>query len=98
MTGGGGRGVGKSTTAQALAGVAGGHFDVRPNEDIDKIMTRLLSPLALETRVAMLDNVKTLRFSWADLEALITTDVISGRQLYDGEGRRPNTLTWVVTP
>jgi hypothetical protein len=94
---GGGRGVGKSTAAQVLARVAGGHIDVRANEDIDKIMTRLLSPTALQTRVALLDNVKTLRFSWADLEALITTDVISGRQLYVGEGRRPNTLTWLIT-
>jgi hypothetical protein len=60
-------------------------------------MTRLLSPAALDRRIAFLDNVKTLRFSWADLEALITGDVISGRALYVGEGRRPNTLTWFIT-
>jgi hypothetical protein len=41
--------------------------------------------------------VKTLKFSWGDLEALITADVISGRCLYVGEGRRPNTLVWLIT-
>jgi hypothetical protein len=80
-----------------LAYTAGGHFDARANEEIDKLMTRLLSPAGLERRVCLLDNVKTLRFSWADLEGLITTDTISGRQLYVGEGRRPNTLTWFIT-
>jgi hypothetical protein len=59
-------------------------------------MTRLLSSAALDRRVALLDTVKTLKLSWADLEALITTDNISGRQLYVGEGRRPNTLIWFI--
>jgi hypothetical protein len=60
-------------------------------------MPRLLSPEGLGRRVVLLDNMKTLRFSWAELEGLITTDVISGRQLFTGEGRRPNTLTWCIT-
>jgi hypothetical protein len=93
----GGRGVGKSKLCQALAHLAGGHVDVRPGEDYDKLMTRLLSPAALDRRVVLLDNVKTLRFSWADLEGFITADVISGRGLYVGEARRPNTLTWFIT-
>jgi hypothetical protein len=93
----GGRGVGKSKLAQALAKLAGGHIDARPNEDIDKLMTRLLSPAAMDRRVVFLDNVKTLRFSWSDLEAIITGDIISGRRLYAGEGRRPNTLVWFIT-
>ncbi len=75
----------------------GGHVDVRPGEDIDRLMTRLLSPAALDRRVVLLDNVKTLKFSWADLEALITSDIISGRRLYAGEGRRPNSLLWCIT-
>jgi hypothetical protein len=94
---GGGRGVGKSAAAHMVARLPGAHFDARPTEDIDKLMTRLFSPAGLECRVGLLDNVKTLRFSWADLESLITTDLISGRKLYVGEGRRPNTLTWIVT-
>src|SRR5262249_54282016 len=70
---------------------------VSPDEDMDKLMPRLLSPEGLERRVAQLDNVKTLRFSWSELEGLITDSIISGRQLYVGEGRRPNTLTWCIT-
>jgi hypothetical protein len=93
----GGRGVGKSTTAMLVGRLAGGHVDARPNEEIDKLMTRLLSPAALDRRVALLDNIKALRFSWSDLEAMITTDTLSGRQLYVGEGRRPNTLVWLIT-
>jgi hypothetical protein len=93
----GGRGTGKTTLAEMVAELAGGHFDARPSEDIDKIMTRLLWPAGLGRRVGLLDNVKTLRFSWSDLEGLITTNTISGRQLYVGEGRRPNTLTWFIT-
>ncbi|HVS37407.1 MAG TPA: hypothetical protein VMS17_17730 [Gemmataceae bacterium] len=93
----GGRGVGKSKLAQAAAFLAGGHIDARPDKDIDKLMTRLLSPAALDRRIALLDNVKTLRFSWGDLESLITGDVVSGRALYVGEGRQPNTLVWFIT-
>jgi hypothetical protein len=93
----GGRGVGKSKFAQAMSVLAGGHIDARPQEDIDKLMTRLLSPTAMDRRIALLDNVKTLRFSWSDLEALVTTDVISGRALYVGEGRRLNNLLWFMT-
>ena len=28
---------------------------------------------------------------------MITTDIISGKRLYMGEGRRPNTITHVIT-
>jgi hypothetical protein len=41
--------------------------------------------------------VKTLRFSWAEYEAMITEDVISGWELYEGEGRRANTVNWAIT-
>jgi hypothetical protein len=93
----GGRGVGKSTVAKAVGWQYGGHFDARPGEDFGRLMNRLLSTDALAQRVALLDNVKTLRFSWADLEGLITNDTINGYRLYVGDGRRPNTLTWFVT-
>jgi hypothetical protein len=92
-----GRGVGKTKLVQAAAHLAGGHIDARPNEEIDKLLTRLLSPAALDRRVILLDNVKALKFSWGDLEALVTADTISGRRLYQGEGRRPNTLLWCIT-
>ena len=45
----------------------------------------------------LVDNVKTSRFSWSDLEALITCDYISGRKMYVGDGRRPNTLVVAIT-
>jgi hypothetical protein len=66
-------------------------------ESIEVVKQRMLTPSARTKRVAMLDNVKTMRFSWAELEALITSPVISGKQLYVGEAQRPNLLTWLVT-
>ena len=92
-----GRGVGKSTMPKMGARLVGGHLEVRTNEGMDKLMPRLLSSDAITRRFAMIDNVKTLRFSWEELEALVTTDTISGHQFYVGEGRRPNTLTWALT-
>jgi hypothetical protein len=93
----GGRGTGKTTLAELAGRLCGGHIELRATDEWDRLVTRLLSPAALGRRVALLDNVKALRFSWAEMEAGITTAVISGRQLYVGEGRRPNTLTFFVT-
>ncbi len=92
-----GRGVGKSKLCQVLAGLAGGTIDVLPTEDIGGVKTRLLSNESGRKRVVMLDNLKTFKFSWADLEGLITSPEISGKALYVGEGRRPNTLVWLIT-
>lgn len=92
-----GRGVGKSKVPESIAHLCGGAIDVSANEEIGTLKARLLSPDARTKRIAILDNVKSLRFSWAELEALITSPVISGRQLYVGEGQRPNLLTWCVT-
>jgi hypothetical protein len=47
--------------------------------------------------VALLDNVKSLKFSWGELESIITSDRVSGKEMYVGEGSRPNTLTWFIT-
>ena len=92
-----GRGIGKSVLVNLVANLYGGYLDVKPISDIKDVKTRLLSAEGRSRRIARLDNVKTLKLSWADLEGLITADVISGRQLYQGEGRRPNTLTWFIT-
>jgi len=92
-----GRGVGKSAVAQVVGHICDGFLDVSAGEDIQTLKSRLLSPDARTKRVALLDNVKTLRFSWAEWEAMITSPTISGRQLYVGEGQRPNLLTWFVT-
>jgi hypothetical protein len=93
----GGRGTGKTTLAKMVAHAAGGHFDVRQGEDLGRMLSRLLTPAALPLRVVLLDNLKTLRLSWADVEALITNDTVNGHRLYCGDARRPNTLTWVLT-
>ena len=60
-------------------------------------MKRLLSPDAMTKRAVLIDNLKSHRFSWADLEDLITAETLSGRRLYHGEGRRPGVLTWFIT-
>jgi hypothetical protein len=93
----GGRGVGKSAVAKMVALLAGGKISVNPNMEFPKVITRLLSPSAMAFRVALLDNVKILKFSCAELESLITDDTISGHRLYLGEGQRPNMLTWYIT-
>lgn len=92
-----GRGVGKSKNAEMLASVGGGIVSFSNNDPIGEVKARLLSPEALTKRVALLDNVKTLKFSWGELEALITAPVISGKRMYVGEANRPNTVTWFIT-
>jgi hypothetical protein len=92
-----GRGVGKSTAVQILASVYGGAIDFSLQTSADDIKKRLLSKEGLCKRVAMLDNLKTLKFSSAELESLITADQISGHRLYAGEGSRPNLITWLIT-
>ncbi len=93
----GGRGKGKTSLVEMLAHLAGGLLDFSAAEEIGSIKSRLLSPDALTKRVALLDNLKSARLSWAELEALITAPTISGRRLYVGEATRPNTLTFCLT-
>ena len=92
-----GRGAGKTRFISMLSYLVGGHIELSSNEDIQVIKQRLLSPEGMTTRIALLDNVKTLKFSWAELEALITAPVISGKRMYIGEGTRPNNLTYAIT-
>lgn len=93
----GGRGAGKTTLASFAASLVGGYVLISPGEQIRDIHARLLSPEGMVRRVGLIDNLKSLRFSNSDLEGLVTSEVISGRQMYTGEGRRPNTLQWVIT-
>lgn len=92
-----GRGAGKTKTAESIAYVAGGHLDISAQEDIGKIKERFLTPSALTKRSALLDNVKSFKFSSAELEGLITCRTISGRALYVGDSSRPNVVTWFMT-
>lgn len=92
-----GRGKGKMKVAQSIASLFGGWVDISANEDIGVIKQRLLTPDAATLRVMLLDNVKTTRFSSAELEGLITSRTISGKQLYVGNATRWNYLTPFIT-
>jgi hypothetical protein len=92
-----GRGTGKSTLVELISELFGGILQFSHNEDIGTIKTRLLTPGALPCRVAMLDNLKSLKFSWGELEAMVTASIIGGHRMYCGEGTRPNTLVWFIT-
>jgi hypothetical protein len=92
-----GRGAGKTTVCEMIGRVYGGLIDVSAGEDIQQLKTRMLSPAARSLRIGFLDNIKTMRLSWAELEALITAPIISGRQLFVGEAQRPNLLTWLLS-
>ena len=80
-----------------LGELAGGFFTVADHESAEAMKKRLLTAEASKLRVILLDNVKSPRFSWPDLEALVTTSVISGHKMYAGESSRPNYLTWMIT-
>jgi hypothetical protein len=92
-----GRGSGKSTLAKMGACLTGGLIQASPRDEMSKVITRLLTPGARGKRVVLIDNIKSLKFSWGELEGLITSDTISGHQMYEGEGQRPNTLVWCLT-
>lgn len=92
-----GRGAGKTSVFKVLSHLIGGMVEVSANADMGDVVTRLLSPGGQSKRLMLLDNVKTRNFSWAELEALVTSPAISGKRLYCGEGQRPNLLTIGVT-
>jgi hypothetical protein len=93
-----GRGLGKTSMLDLIANeLYGGALAISQGEDIGIIKTRILSEEGSSRRIMRLDNVKTLRFSWSDLEDMITAPNISGRMLYVGEGRRINDLVWIIT-
>lgn len=78
----GGRGKGKSKLAQFIARVYGGSIDISPHEEIGVVKQRLLTPGSEDKRVVLIDNVKSHRFSWSDLESLITAPAVSGKRLW----------------
>lgn len=92
-----GRGMGKTAFLSMSGRLVGGAFDVSLREDIATIKKRLLTPEALTKRLVLIDNIKTNKLSWAELEALITAPAISGHQMYRGERSRPNTVNYAMT-
>jgi hypothetical protein len=93
-----GPGSGKSVLAHRVASLFGGYISVPKNlRDFDKLVSRVLTPSSFSKRMLLMDNVKAIKLSTADLESLITEPIISGHRLYCGEGTRPNNLTVVIT-
>lgn len=92
-----GRGVGKSTISKVIGKLCGGLFDFSNGEDVATIKKRLLTTESATTRVTLIDNIKSNKLSWAELESFVTAAVISGHRLYAGERTRPNTLLWTLT-
>lgn len=90
-------GCGKSTLADMVGRLYGGRIDAfLSGKGSDDLISRLLTPEERSKRVVRADNMKG-EVGDPTIEALITSEVISGRQLYKGEGQRPNTLTWIIT-
>jgi hypothetical protein len=92
-----GRGVGKTAVVRMGARLCGGHLDCQAGDAMDDVKKRMLSPEGRGRRVLLIDNLKTYRLSWGDMEGFITSDTISGRQLYVGEGRIQNLFTVCIT-
>ena len=92
-----GRGVGKSSLSEMVAHLLGQpHIAGSTKQPIADLVTRLLSPAGMASRVVLFDN-EVGRVANAEFASLITSPIISGRRLFAGEGRRLNTLLWVIT-
>ena len=92
-----GVGVGKTSLAELLSRLVGGSIAIRPNTSPDRLLSGLLSPSSLHLRAALVDNLKTYRFSNDLIESLVTCEEINGHRLHHGHATRPNYLTTIVT-
>ena len=94
-----GRGWGKTTLLEICASLCGDMISFSKSSSCDAMTKRILTQANHEPRprVLAIDNVKTRRFSSADLEALITERHISGHVMYQGNGSVPNLNTVGVT-
>lgn len=92
-----GRGAGKSKTTDVLAALMGGLMDFGASDDPATMRQRILSPGADQCRLLRIDNIKSHRFSWAELESLVTAQQITGKRMYEGEASRSNYYTWLLT-
>ena len=92
-----GRGAGKTTFAELCSSLVGGAVKIDSHQDSKVIYERLLSPEGIGKRVVLMDNIKSHKFSWPEMEALITSETISGKEMYVGEASRTNMITYVLT-
>lgn len=90
--------IGKSTVAEVLANLCGGHVALKlPRGDAgDDLAKQLVSDVAMRRRVALLDNVSGTLAS-DELAQLITSQTIVGRPAFGRQRERSNYLTWVAT-
>lgn len=93
-----GQGSGKSTVVMLAGKLFGDPVSISlATADDVQVQTRLLSEAGLASRLVVFDNLKGTRVSSSLIESYVTAPRISGRQLYVGEGSRPNILTWCIT-
>jgi hypothetical protein len=94
-----GVGAGKSILVSRCGELCGGSVSTSQTESIEGLKKRILSQAKNDSRprVIELDNVKTRRFSSAELESLITSSQISGHVMYRGNGSVPNLHTVAIT-
>jgi len=94
-----GVGAGKTTLVEQCSELCGGCVSTSKNESIEGLKKRILSQANNDScpRVIEIDNVKTRRFSSAELESLITNRQISGHVMYRGNGSVPNLHTVTIT-
>ena len=91
---------GKTTISRVVSEVWGGLLDLQLDStrhvSPDEISKRLLTPGVRHLRILRLDNCRT-EIGGQVVESLVTTDRFRGRQMYVGEGDRPNTTTLFIT-
>lgn len=92
-----GQGSGKTSCCQAVASLVGSEIQLSGHFKLEDAAKALLNGNGMSKRFVILDNLKSNRFSHADLESLITSKIISGHRLFVGEGSRPNHIIWVIT-
>jgi len=91
-----GQGTGKTSFVELIAGLVGGVLSLSLDLRVEQIQTRLLSQEGRERRVVMLDNVRKLVVANPSIESMITAEQLSGRQLYQGEGKRANRIVYTA--
>jgi hypothetical protein len=92
-------GSGKTTFASMIGGLTSVDGALSINLDKhseERVKERMLSGEGRRKRVGTVDNVKGVAGSGM-LEELVTSEWISGKQLFYGEASRPNTFTFFIT-
>jgi hypothetical protein len=94
-----GRGFGKTTLLELCGNLCGGLLRLSQVESVETISKRIVNQAnnRPRPRIISIDNVKSRRFSWADLESMITSQEIAGHRLWSGNGPVTNFHTFAIT-